>query len=190
MRASRRGFTLIELLVVVAMIGVLAALALVGYRKYMNSAHSSEAQAVIQGIRAGEESYKAETLTYVGCSGCGAAGCAPGAGSLTTYYPQTTGTPNSSRWNWLQSGHPDYNCWRLLNVTTDGPVRFGYAVVAGLPGQQMPAATSFTTNPPIWPNPTTNPWYVVQSQGDPDGQGVSYLFISSSLSAEIYSEQH
>src|SRR3712207_8148103 len=45
---------------VVAMVGVMAALAMVGYRKYLHSAQASEAKAMIQGIRGAEEAYKAE----------------------------------------------------------------------------------------------------------------------------------
>src|SRR5262245_41763430 len=84
----RRGFTLIELLVVVAMVGVLAALAIVGYRKYLHGASSGEARAIMQGIRAGQENYRGETLVYLGCSGCGGQPCAPGGGSLATHYPR------------------------------------------------------------------------------------------------------
>lgn len=168
------GFTLVELLIVVAMIGVLAALAIVGYRKYMNSAQSSEAKAVIQGIRGSEESYRAETLAYLQCSA-----------TLATYYPMTT--PSSKKYAWDQPGHSDYDCWRTLNVQTDGPVKFGYAVVAGLPGAAVPAASQFS-KPPTWPNPTTDPWYAVAAAGDRDDDGTFALFLSSSFSGEIYGE--
>lgn len=174
--AGRRaqGFTLVELLIVVAMIGVLAALAIMGYRKYLNSAGASEAKAVIQGIRAQEESYRAETLTYLKCSS-----------SPTSYYPMAT--PSSKKWAWNNPGHGDYNCWKTLNVQTDGPVRFGYAVVAGLPGESIPAVSQFA-NPPTWPNPTTDPWYVVTAAGDRDDDGKQALFVSSSYTGEIYGE--
>ncbi len=175
-----------ELLAVVAMIGILAALALVGYRKYMNSAGSAEAAAVIQGIRGAEEAYKAEMLVYLGCSGCSSAtGCPQGGGSLNSYYPMAT--PSHAKYHWVQPGHGDYACWRLLNVVTDGPVRFGYAVVAGLP-DTITASGLEVAHAPTWPSPVTQPWFVIQARGDRDEDGVPALFLASSLRGEIYSE--
>lgn len=53
-----RGFTLVELLVVVAMVGILASLAIVGYKRFIESAKSSEATAILSSIRIAEESYR------------------------------------------------------------------------------------------------------------------------------------
>ena len=119
-RSSRRGYTLAELLIVVAMIGIMSSLAIVGYRKYLNAAQASEAKAMIQGIRAGEEAYKSEMLVYLGCST-----------SLTDYYPHdATQSKGDSRWSWIRTADSKYNDpakgWQLLNVSADGPVRFGY----------------------------------------------------------------
>jgi len=164
----RRGFTLIELLVVIAMVGVLATIAIVSYRKFVSSAETAEAITVIQSIRSAEASHKQETLLYLGCSP-----------NLTAYYPQTTLKPDGNKWHWVQPSHPQYACWQMLSVVTDKGTRFGYAVVAGKAGQAMPA-TSFAS-PPVWPNPTTEAWYVIQAAGDRDGDLKYALFLSSSV---------
>ncbi|MDI1481116.1 prepilin-type N-terminal cleavage/methylation domain-containing protein [Polyangium sp. y55x31] len=171
--AKRRGFTLSELMIVVAMIGVLAAIAMVGYRRYMRGAAASEVKAVVSGIRIAEEAYKAETFQYLGCGG------------LTDWYPAA---PNDKKRNWDngQTGNAIHDCWMRLNVTTDGPVRFGYAVVAGIAPQ--PDAVPNVTYCQNWAtaHATVNgPWFVVQAAGDQDADGVLSLFASSSLTGEL-----
>jgi len=174
--ASQRGFTLAELLIVIAMVGVMSALAVVGYRKYVNSARSSEAKSMIQGIRAAEEAYKSEMLLYLGCST-----------QLDSYYPGPPVADVKRAWN--QPGHADYACWRQLNVQADAPVRFGYSVVAGSPGNTPPAVGVGFAKPPVWPaQMADNPWYVVHAAADLQPGGLKALFISSSMSGEIYSE--
>jgi type IV pilus assembly protein PilA len=169
----QRAFTLVELLVVVAMIGVLAALAIVGYRRYLNASKSGEAKEIIGQIHVAEASYKAETLAYMSCSS-----------SLTSWYPAS---PNGKKHAWINPGHADVSSWRMLNVTQDSPTYFGFAIVAGAPGATPPQAS--TKSKPNWPNPTTEPWYVVQAAGDQDGNGVLSYFVSSSFAtSEIYVE--
>jgi type IV pilus assembly protein PilA len=177
--ARQRGFTLVELLVVVAMIGVLAALALVGYKKYMRAASSSEATSMIQGIRGAEEAYKAEMLVYLSCS----ASLTPGV----DYYPQGGAITSSgtSKYNWVTN--PRNPCWSTLNVTADSPVVFGYAVMAGLPSVTPPTPWGLKSTP-VWPSPIVEPWYVVEAIADRDKDGVYAIFLGSSFTGDVYFE--
>ena len=174
---AERGFTLVELLVVVAMVGILAALAMVGYKKYMATAQASEASAMIQGIRGGEEAYRAETLSYLGCSS-----------SITDYYPKA---PDDRKRSWAGlDTNPKWQCWKKLGVAADGPVRFGYSVMAGMPGDSVPAPAGFASPPAPWPPAlfSREPWYVIQAAGDRDADGIQALFFAGSHTGEIYSE--
>ncbi|WP_437917172.1 prepilin-type N-terminal cleavage/methylation domain-containing protein [Sorangium sp. So ce302] len=181
--AARRAFTLVELLVVVAMVGVLAAIAMVGYRRYMDAAGIAEPKAVMQGIRGAQEAYKAEMLVYLNVS----------KGSLDAWYPAGTLSDRKRAWG---GAHPDATDWQLLNVTTDGAVRFGYATVAGVtPPFGVTPHGGFTfaglpagnplADPQFAPN---GPWYVIQAAGDRDSDGTLALLLTASTMSGIYWE--
>ncbi|MFO0755680.1 MAG: prepilin-type N-terminal cleavage/methylation domain-containing protein [Byssovorax sp.] len=179
-RLRARGFTLAELMIVVAIIGVMAAMAITGYRKHVNAAGMGEGKSMIQSIRAAEEAYKAEMLVYLGPSA-----------TLDDYYPQSDKLPNDKKWNWIQNGDARYTDpaigWKLLNVQADAPVRYGYAVVAGF-GPPMAAPIGFGVAPTL-PTPTLGqPWFVVQAYNRRTLALPPVIMISSSMSSEIYVE--
>src|SRR3954470_12127364 len=99
-RAEQRAFTLLELLTVVTIVGILATLGLVSYRRFITSSKSSEAIYMVGAIRAAEESYRAEALTYFDVTGP----------SMSNYYPSPT--PGAKKTAWDASAHADDLKWR------------------------------------------------------------------------------
>lgn len=174
-RLYTRGFTLVELMVVVAIIGVMAVLAIVGYRKYIHSAQGTEAKSVIQGIRGAQEAYRSEMLQYLNIST-----------SIDTWYPSSN--VNDKRINWNNPSGANYDNWKVLGVNPDGPVRFRYACVAGVTPVNMVTINKMTSPPTPPTLAAGTPWYVIQAVNDHDGNGVYAVFGSTSLGPEVFSD--
>jgi type IV pilus assembly protein PilA len=159
------------------MIGVLSAVAILSYRRYINSAQSSEAVVVMGLIRNGEESYRQDTNAYLTCSG-----------TLATYYPNAT--PNDTRWVWERSTDLRYTgCWQMLGVHPDAPVRFGYAVMGGVGPTPPGSLDGAFVNAPAWPTIASGaPYYVVAAKNVRNANmGVS-LAVTTSWDSHVYSE--
>lgn len=171
-RSRQAGFTLAELLAVVVMIGILATIAAVSYRRYMASAKVAEATYMVGQIRAAQESYRSETMRYLHVSGEDA------------WYPAA---PNKQKRAWDFPSHADYSGWRQLGVRSDGPVYFGYVTYADVAGvaPKKPSGVAADLNLPATP---TEPWYLIQAAGDLDADGERCYVVGSSFTGEIHVE--
>lgn len=177
-RPGTRGFTLTELMVVVVIMGVLATLGYASLRKQVAAAHDTEGVNMVQSIRAAEERWRSEHMMYLNVSSAG------------QWYPMNPGTAanRNKQFEFYEvppaSTHVDYANWLLLRADAPGPVRFGYLVNAGYPGQTMTEPTS--PGPSVtWPTATDN-WYVIQAAGDCDADGVLSYYRASSLDGDVF----
>jgi type II secretory pathway pseudopilin PulG len=156
------------MLVVVTITGILAMIGVMLFRKYVGSAKGTEAMAVIQAIRAAEEGYMAENHVYLNVS------------TPAQWYPNPK--PDQSRWEWHVFAsptrlHPDRAKWANLAVVVNRPVQFGYLVNAGNAGVALPALS--VTGGPTYATPTDD-WYLIQAEGDTDGNGKFAQYVSAS----------
>ncbi len=182
-KTSRKGFTLIELMVVIAIVGILAVLALVGYKRLISDSNTAEPQQVIMSIRLAQESYKSEVGTYANISNAAFVSgslCPAGAGVTPGNMKKTFWDPNCA--NVAPGGS-----WSTIPVHVDGPVLFGYMTVAGAAGAavipQPPAPLNGVAI--AFPTPAPSDWFVVYAQGDTDGDNVPARLFAHSMSNGI-----
>lgn len=164
-RAGARGFTLVELAVVVVIVGVLAVLAVVGYRKMVLSSKMTEATNMVGAYRIAQEDYKAERGTYF-------------AGSSTTWCPAAGGTGNKkTMWNPACTGG--------LPVHADGAVYFSYRTAGGSSWSADLLGLGWVD----WTGmPAGRPFYQVHAICDLDGDGAtpSTEVVGTSATGDIF----
>jgi prepilin-type N-terminal cleavage/methylation domain-containing protein len=147
---STSGFTLIELMIVVAIIGVLAAVGVSAYRKWVRKAKASgEVPGMLGQFQVREEQYFAETGEYL-----------PTGTSDTNIFPTTPGKAGS----YVNLGTlPD--AWKTLKIQPGSAGLYcGYVVRTFAAGTAPSGAAAlvYTTTP-------TRPYFIVRAECDWDG---------------------
>jgi type IV pilus assembly protein PilA len=146
----QRAFTLIEMMIVVVVVGVLALVAGVSYRKWVRSSHLGEAEDMLASIRMAEESFRSENGGYWATEP-----------SLSTLYPLATPTAAlKTAWG------ANLGLWASLNVAPSAPVFFGYSVIAG--NAAAPAEIIVNGAPANFASLGGQPWYVAEAMCDLD----------------------
>jgi type IV pilus assembly protein PilA len=127
-KIAKRGFTLVELMIVVAIIGVLAALAIYGVRKYLSNAKTAEARTALGRMaKDAQNAFEKETLTQdivpVGTKADIARGLCVSAAATV---PAAIGDVSNGKYQSSPADWKDGAGWECLKFSMSDPQYFLY----------------------------------------------------------------
>lgn len=165
------GFTLTELMIVVVIIGILAAIAVFSYKRYIIRARASEAEGYVTNIKMLQEAYFSNFGQYANVSN-----------GVEAWDPTTCGSeggctriPGRNPLLWDRNAvDPD---WAFLGFSPTGTMMFQVQTIAGFPGQPAPALQMSNTNIDLSNFvDTTNHWFIVRAMGNGDEDDTVSMF--------------
>ena len=141
-----KAFTLIELMIVVAIIGILAAVALPAFQKYIKRSKVTEVFLNIRKIYDGEFSYIMDE--HIGQTG----------DVIDKQFVSAPHTPTGDPGTNKRTGYWNDPAWIAIKFAPDSPVLYQYHVLVDIPQS------------------SSVPNFVAIAQGDIDGDGQTSLF--------------